>query len=171
MKVEPRTVVSLTYELRVDDNEGGEPEVVEKVESNQPLVFLYGIGNMLEKFEKNLEGMQQGETFSFSLKPEEGYGDIDEEAVVRLPIQIFEVDGNLDTEMVKEGNMLPMMDQDGNQMQGRVLEVAEDSVLMDFNHPLAGMNMHFSGKVVNIREATLEELTHRHVHGPGGHQH
>lgn len=171
MKVEPRTVVSLTYELSVNDNESSEPEMVEKVESDQPLVFLYGTGNMLEQFEKNLEGLKTGDTFSFSLKPEEGYGDLDEEAVVRLPLQIFEVDGKLDTEMVKEGNTLPMMDQDGNHMQGRVLEVADDSVLMDFNHPLAGMNMHFSGKVIHIREATLEELTHKHVHGPGGHNH
>ncbi len=171
MKVEPRTVVSLTYELRVNDTENNEPELVEKVESDQPLVFLYGTGNMLEKFEQKLEGLKQGDSFSFSLKPDEGYGDLDEEAVVRLPLQIFEVDGKLDTEMVKEGNTLPMMDQDGNQMQGRVMEVADDSVVMDFNHPLAGMNMHFDGKVVHIREATLEELTHRHVHGPGGHNH
>ncbi len=171
MKIEPRTVVSLTYELYVNDTEGGEKEMVEKVESNQPLVFLYGIGNMLEKFEKNLEGMQAGDAFSFSLTPTEGYGELDEEAVVRLPIHIFEVEGKLDTEMVKEGNMLPMMDQEGNHMQGRVLEVNDDSILMDFNHPLAGMNMYFSGKVLNVREATLEELTHKHVHGPGGHQH
>ncbi|MCU0352915.1 MAG: peptidylprolyl isomerase [Cytophagales bacterium] len=170
MQIEPRTVVSLTYELRVDE-EGGEPELVEKVESNQPLVFLYGIGNMLEKFEQNIKGLKQGDDFTFSLKPDEGYGEFDEEAVVRLPINIFEVDGKVDSEMLKEGNVLPMMDQDGNQMQGRVLEVADDSVLMDFNHPLAGMNMHFSGKVVGIREATLEELTHRHVHGPGGVHH
>ncbi|MDJ1506690.1 FKBP-type peptidyl-prolyl cis-trans isomerase [Xanthocytophaga agilis] len=171
MKVEPRTVVSLTYELHVTDTDGSEPELVERVEADQPLVFLYGIGNMLEKFEKNLEGLTQGDTFDFSLQPTEGYGEVDEEAVVRLPIHIFEVDGKVDTEMVKEGNTLPMMDQDGNQMQGRVLEVADDSVLMDFNHPLAGLNMHFTGKVINIREATLEELSHRHVHGPGGHHH
>ena len=171
MKIEQRTVVSLSYELRVNDEESTEPEMVEKVDSGEPLVILYGSGNMLEKFEQNINGLAQGDTFSFSLKPEEGYGEFDQEAVVRLPLQIFEVDGKVDDEMLQEGNMLPMTDQDGNQMQGRVLEVADDSVLMDFNHPLAGMNMHFDGKVVGIREATLEELTHKHAHGPGGVQH
>lgn len=171
MKIEPRTVVSLSYELRVNDEEGTEPEMVEKVESGEPLVFLYGSGNMLEKFEQHINGLAQGDAFSFSLKPEEGYGEFDQEAVVRLPLQIFEVDGKLDEEMLQEGNMLPMTDEDGNQMQGRVLEVNDDSVLMDFNHPLAGMNMHFNGKVVGIREATLEELTHKHAHGPGGVHH
>ncbi len=171
MQIEPRTVVSLTYELRVNDQESNEPELIEKVESDQPLVFLYGIGNMLEKFEQNLSGMKQGEAFAFSLNPEEGYGEVNDEAVVPLPMQIFEVDGVVDTEMVKEGNLLPMMDQDGNHMQGRVLEITGETVLMDFNHPLAGMNLHFSGKIIGVREATLEELTHRHVHGPGGHDH
>lgn len=77
----------------------------------------------------------------------------------------------LDTEMVAAGNFLPMVDDQGNQMQGLVVEVGSDFVVMDFNHPLAGKDLHFVGSVLEIREASAEEIAHGHVHGPGGHHH
>ena len=78
---------------------------------------------------------------------------------------VFEVDGEFDSEMVKEGNAIPMMDGEGNRLNGVVVEVGADIVKMDFNHPLAGDDLFFSGTIVEIREATAEELEHGHIHG------
>lgn len=170
MQVAKNKVVSLTYELQVDD-ENGEKTLVEKVEKDQPLVFLFGAGSMLPEFEKNLDGKSAGDTFAFSIDPENGYGEFDEEAVVDLPKDIFKVDDKIEEGMLEVGNVIPMTDQQGHRLQGRVVEVMDDAVTMDFNHPLAGMDMHFAGQIVNVRSATLEEISHGHVHGEGGHQH
>ncbi len=170
MTVDTNKVISLTYELRIDD-ENGQKTLVEKVDETNPMVFLYGAGGLLERFEENIEGLQIGDTFEFSINPEEGYGDFDEEAVVNLPKDVFKVNGKVDNEMLQVGNYIPMTDNEGNRLQGRVMEVEDDNVLMDFNHPLAGKNMHFKGAVVGIRDASAEEISHGHVHGEGGHHH
>jgi FKBP-type peptidyl-prolyl cis-trans isomerase SlyD len=91
--------------------------------------------------------------------------------VVQIPKQVFEIDGKVDDQMLEVGNYLPMADNEGNHMQAKVVEVGDEMVTMDFNHPLAGMVMHFEGKVEDVRPATAEELSHGHVHGDGGHQH
>jgi FKBP-type peptidyl-prolyl cis-trans isomerase SlyD len=87
--------------------------------------------------------------------------------VVNLPLDIFKVDGKVDYEMLKEGSMLPMMDNQGNHLQGKVLGVENDTVRMDFNHPMSGKTLHFTGEIVGVREATEEELSHGHIHGDG----
>ena len=163
-------VVSLTYELKIL-NEDGEQTLVETADTTNPMVFLYGVSGLPEKFEENLDGKQEGESFSFSLEAEEGYGEYDDNALVPIPKNVFEVDGKIDEEMLQEGNYIPMADNEGNHMQGRVMKIKDDEVVMDFNHPLAGMKMFFEGKVLSVREATPEELAHGHVHGEGGHHH
>ena len=135
------------------------------------MVFLYGVGGLLERFEDNIRGLGVGDPFEFSIDPEEGYGEFDEEAVISLPKDVFKVDGKIDNNMLQVGNFIPMTDNEGNRLQGRVLEVEDENIVMDFNHPLAGKNMHFKGEVVGVREATAEELAHGHVHGEGGHHH
>jgi len=101
-----------------------------------------------------------------------GYGVRNDQDIAAIPTESFkDEEGNIDTEMIKPGNVLPMVDQNGNRFQGIVLEVTEEQVIMDFNHPLAGKDLHFSGSVANIREATAEEIEHGHVHGPDGHHH
>lgn len=163
-------VVSLTYELKIL-NDDGEQTLVETADEKNPMVFLYGVSGLPEKFEEYLEGKQEGESFSFALEAEEGYGEYDDNALVPIPKNVFEVDGKIDEEMLQEGNYIPMADNEGNHMQGRVTKIQEDEVVMDFNHPLAGMKMFFEGKVLSVREATQEEITHGHVHGEGGHHH
>ncbi|MDO1448039.1 FKBP-type peptidyl-prolyl cis-trans isomerase [Rhodocytophaga aerolata] len=170
MTVNENKVVSLTYELRTND-ENGQQTLVEKVEQDNPMVFLYGVGGLLERFEDNIKGLAVGDPFEFSIDPEEGYGEFDEEAVVSLPKDVFKVNGKVDETMLQVGNFIPMTDNEGNRLQGRVLEVESENVVMDFNHPLAGKNMHFKGTVVGVRDATSEELAHGHVHGEGGHHH
>ena len=73
--------------------------------------------------------------------------------------------------MLQEGNFIPMADSEGNHLQGKIVSVGDETVKMDFNHPLAGMDMHFNGKVIGVRDASAEEIAHGHVHGEGGHHH
>jgi FKBP-type peptidyl-prolyl cis-trans isomerase SlyD len=170
MKVRKNTVVSLTYELKVNNDEGS-LELVEKVDENQPMVFIFGSSGLPEKFEAALDGKETGETFKIELATEEAYGDYEEEAIVKLPQDVFKIDGKFTPEDFPEGSMVPMSDQDGNMMRGRVVEVDNEGILMDFNHPLAGHDLHFEGTIINVRMATPDELDHGHVHGPGGHHH
>ena len=168
MDIRKNTVVSLTYELREDNAEG---EIVEVVDTEEPFVFLYGAGNLLPEFERQLEGLNPGDSFNFGITSDNAYGSFDEDAVVNLPINAFMVDGTLDTEMLQPGNTLPMRDQDGHTIMGTIVELGDDFVTMDFNHPMAGVDLHFSGTIVAVREASDEEVQHGHVHGEGGIHH
>ncbi|WP_347159253.1 FKBP-type peptidyl-prolyl cis-trans isomerase [Pontibacter chitinilyticus] len=170
MKIEKNRVVTLTYELRITD-ENGEPNLVETANEEHPMVFIYGMSGLPEQFEDKLDGLNTGDTFDFKLEPEDGYGDFDENALVELPLNVFEVEGTVPDDMLVEGNFIPMSDSEGNQLQGRVVAVTGETVKMDFNHPLAGKALSFKGKVEDVREATKEELDHGHVHGAGGHHH
>jgi FKBP-type peptidyl-prolyl cis-trans isomerase SlyD len=169
-QISEKKVVTITYDLSVTD-ENQEKVLVESAEADAPMVFLFGQSGLPEEFERQLDGKQAGDAFSFSLTPEQAYGEYDEQAVVDIPKNVFEIDGQVDNEMLQIGNFLPMADNQGHHMQGKVVEIGEDAVKMDFNHPLAGMIMHFDGQVADVREATQEELDHGHVHGEGGHQH
>jgi FKBP-type peptidyl-prolyl cis-trans isomerase SlyD len=157
MKISEEKMVSLTYDLTVD-NETGEKELMERATKAHPLTFLFGMGMMLEAFEKNIAGLQTGEKFSFVLSPEEAYGEYIEDHVVELPKKLFEVDGKFDSETVAEGQTLPMMDERGNRMIGSVLEIKPEVVVMDFNHPLAGETLHFDGEVIDVHEPTEDEI-------------
>lgn len=168
MVISKNKVVSLTYELKLDNAEG---EVVDMADAAQPLVFLYGAGNMLPKFESNLAELKADDNFEFTLSSDDAYGPVIEEAVVDLPIDIFMVDGKIDPDMLFVGNVIPMQDNEGRPLDGTVVSISDDKVKMDFNHPMAGKTLHFTGKILELREATAEEISHGHVHGPHGHHH
>jgi FKBP-type peptidyl-prolyl cis-trans isomerase SlyD len=171
MTIDNNTVVSLNYKLSVSADSSKE-ELVEETSAEQPFVFLFGVGGLLEEFEGNLKGLKAGDKFDFVIKAENGYGTGSDENTVRIPMEAFVADGEeLDTEMVAVGNFLPMVDDQGHQMQGLVLEVTDEYIMMDFNHPLAGKDLHFIGDVNSVRDASVEELSHGHVHGEGGHHH
>jgi FKBP-type peptidyl-prolyl cis-trans isomerase SlyD len=155
MEITRNKFVTLSYELRLNGSEG---EMVEKTEDANPLGFVFGAGKMLEMFENKLEGLKKGDAFDFELKANEAYGEVNPQAVVELPKNIFEVEGNVDEELLTVGNQVPMQDAHGNRLNGVVLEVSDDKVKMDFNHPLAGDDLHFSGEVLDIREASEEEV-------------
>ena len=165
MEITKDKVVSITYELRKDAENG---EVVETVTTANPLTFIYGTGGMLPKFEENLDGLKAGDTFKFGLNSEDAYGPVVENAIVEVPLDVFKVDGEVDNNILQVGNMVPMMDNSGNRLNGKILSIGEDAVKMDFNHPMAGKDLFFTGTVTEIREATEEELSHGHVHGSGG---
>ncbi len=167
MTIEKNKVVSLTYTLR---DGGALGDVVEVADEKNALVFLYGTGMMLPSFEKKLTDKQAGSDFSFLLKAEEAYGEQNPEAIVEFDKKIFEVDGQMDPQMVV-GKPVMMRDEQDHTMRAVILAISEDKVKLDFNPPMAGKDLHFTGKILTVRDASAEEISHGHVHGLGGHQH
>lgn len=163
MTISPNHVVTLTYKLHTVEN--GQQTFVEEAGKNNPLDFLYGVGMMLPKFEENIAGLKAGDTVDFELAAADAYGDIDEQAVAQLPVEMFG-----ETGIPPVGEILPLQDNQGNQFRARVTEVSPEAVVVDLNHPMAGQNLHFSIEVLDVREATAEELSHGHSHGPDGTQ-
>ncbi|MDR0713971.1 MAG: FKBP-type peptidyl-prolyl cis-trans isomerase [Bacteroidales bacterium] len=155
MQISDNKVVSIAYELRLD-GEGG--EIIEVKNSLHPLVFLYGAGALLPAFEQNIKSLKKGDEFAFLLKCDQAYGPAKEDALVELPVSNFLIDGEIDSDLLVEGNAIPMVDSQGNHLNGIVAEIKQDTIMMDFNHPLAGDDLYFSGVVTDIREATADEL-------------
>jgi len=168
MQITKNTVVSLSYVLKRDNANG---EIIEETRAGDPLVFLYGNGQMLPKFEDHLSTLNTGDAFEFTLASADAYGEMDQDAIIDLEKSIFMIDGKTDDELLTIGNVIPMRDDQGHMLQGTVVSVSDDSVRMDFNHPMAGNTLHFTGKVIDVREASAEELSHGHAHGAGGHHH
>ena len=156
MKISANKFVAVTYDLYV--GEGEERELMEKATREVLLKFIYGTGSMIQAFEDALMGLESGAGFDFTIAPENAYGEYKEDYVLDLPKNIFEVDGKFDSEMIQEGRTVPMMDSNGNRMNGSVLEVRDDVVVMDFNHPLAGETLHFKGEVIDVHDPTAEEI-------------
>jgi FKBP-type peptidyl-prolyl cis-trans isomerase SlyD len=153
MKVEQNKVVSLSYRLEADGNE------VEVVTKDQPMEFMYGVGYLLPKFEEQIADMNIGDKFDFVLQASEAYGEIDEEAIIEIPKNAFKIDGTFDEQLVQIGKSIPMQDQEGNRMYGTVEEIRNTTVIMNFNHPLAGNVLHFAGEIINVREATPDDFS------------
>jgi FKBP-type peptidyl-prolyl cis-trans isomerase SlyD len=155
MKIEQNKMVSLIYELRESNPEG---RIIEALDKTSPLTFVFGTGRLLPVFESNIGTLSKGDDFSFSMSAEAAYGEKREEMIVNIPIAVFETDGKLNEEICQVGNEVPMMDTQGNPLTGIINEITDTYVKMDFNHPMAGLDLYFSGKVIDVREATEEEL-------------
>jgi FKBP-type peptidyl-prolyl cis-trans isomerase SlyD len=151
-------VVSLEYELRLEDG-----QEVDRTEGDAPLEYLQGHGNIIPGLEKALNGMAVGEEKGVVIPAAEAYGDHDPENVAEFPRETFPPSINLNV-----GEMLTMQDKEtGEPVRASITEVKTDEVVLDFNHPLAGQDLHFQVKIAGLREATSEELEHGHVHNPG----
>jgi len=164
MKIEKNKVVAVSYELRTAQKS---EEIIDLAYEESPLEFIFGSKMMLQKFEDNLEGLKKDDTFDFKLTSEEGYGQRNEENVSEIPKNVFEQNGKIQDGLLDIGNVIPLQDDKGNHFNGQVISVTDELVKLDFNHPLAGEDLFFSGKIVNIREATEQELEHGHVHSHG----
>lgn len=163
MEIKPEHVAVITYELRIKSG-----ELVDEAREEQPFAFIHGIGTTLEAFDKFLIGKKAGDSFDFKLSQDEAYGPYYPENVVEIPIENFEgaPEGTLDL-----GNTVPMQGPDNQTLFGTVVAADDQKVKMDFNLPLAGHDLHFTGKVLEVRPATRTELEHGHVHGAHGHHH
>src|ERR1035437_10216120 len=155
MTIAKDKMVSVTYNLRFDGKEG---DIFETAEKENPLVFLCGAGMMLPAFENGLMNKKAGDTFEIEIPAIDGYGEENEDAIVDLPKNIFQVNGQFDEELITPGNSVPMMSSNGQRMEGLVISVEDEIVKMDFNHPLAGEDLYFTGEILDVRDATEEEL-------------
>ena len=157
MKVSKNKFVSVIYELYVGDDDD-KRELMESPTVENPLQFLFGTDTMLPAFEENIKGLEAGSEFKFTLTPENAFGEYSEEKIYELPKSIFEENGKFNDERIKEGVTVPMMMPNGEQTYGSVLEIQENVVVMDFNNPFAGETLHFSGKILDVHEPTIEEI-------------
>ena len=148
--------ITLAYKLYTIEN--GEKEFTEEAPAEHPFQFISGLGLTLESFENQVKDLKKGDKFDFTIKAEEAYGEYDDEHVIDLPKNIFEIEGQFDSERVVEGAVIPLMTSEGQRINGSVVEVKDDVVVMDMNHPLAGCDLNFVGEVIESRPATNEEL-------------
>lgn len=153
----PNKYVTVAYELYTD-NDKGIHELVEKAPIEHPFQFISGLSIALDSFESKILALAEGEAFDFVLKVDEAYGPYEQERVIELPKETFAINGRFDKDMVYPGAVLPLINADGMRFQGLVLELKDNTVIIDLNHPLAGKDLHFKGQVVTMRDATNEEI-------------
>lgn len=146
-------VVSLDYTLHKDG------KVVDTSEGREPIQFIQGEGHIITGLENQLYGLRVGDHKDVVIVAEDGYGEVDVDAFMEVPRNQYPA--NIPLEV---GIELQLQGQDGQPMIARIENVGEENIQMDFNHPLAGKEIHFTVKVVGLHEATQEEKDHRHVH-------
>lgn len=156
--VQNGVVVSMDYKLTVDG------ELLDSSDEAGPLQFLAGYGNIVPGLESNMIGMKIGDSKHVVVAPKDGYGEFDEQGFIDVPRN--ELPGDLEIEI---GLELNVTDDEGEEQYARVESITNDMVRLDFNHPLAGAELHFNVTVVALREPTKEELSHGHVHEDGHH--
>lgn len=157
--VQNGVVVSMEYTLHVDNEE------IDSSKGQDPLQFLVGHGNIISGLEREIIGMKVGDSKDVVIAPADGYGEFNEEAFLDVPRKDFPSDMP-----VEEGLELTVRDDSGQSRYARIDAIEGDTVTLNFNHPLAGDELHFNVKVVDLREPTAEELEHGHVH-QNGHNH
>ncbi len=160
MQIAKDKVASIEYTLT--DDQG---QVLDSSVGGEPLAYLHGAGNIIPGLEDALEGKQVGDSFKVSIAPADGYGEKDESLLQVVPKKMF-----AGVDEIEVGMQFHAQTDYGMQVI-TVAAVEGDNITVDANHPMAGQNLNFDVKVVEVRDASAEELEHGHVHGPGGHHH
>lgn len=161
MQISRDTVVSIHYTLTDDSG-----TVIDSSAGAEPLVYLQGAGNIIPGLENALVGKVAGDELTVRVSPEEGYGPSMADLVQQVPLAMFQ-----GVDVIEPGMMFQAQDGSGQIQQVHVVAVESDLVTVDSNHPLAGQFLNFEVKIVEVRPASTEEITHGHAHGPGGHHH
>lgn len=159
MKVEDKKVVQFQYVLK------DEQQTVLESTEGEPVAYLHGYSNMMEGLEKALDGKVAGEKFSVTLAPGEAYGERVEGSIQRIPIK------HLQGAKKWQPGMIGVVETEQGRRQVTVVKTGKFMVTVDSNHPFAGKTLNFDLEIINIRDATDEEIAHGHAHGAGGHQH
>jgi len=160
MQISENKVVSFDYTLT--DNDGA---TIDSSQGHEPLAYIHGSGFLIPGLEREMVNKKVGDAFQVQVSPEDGYGRIDPELVKVVEREMFG-----DVENLQPGMQFQAETEEGTEVV-TIKEIAGDEVTVDGNHPLADVTLNFDIKVVDIREATAEELDHGHVHGAGGHHH
>lgn len=153
MLIGDKSVVSIDYILK--DSAG---EVIDESVEGQPLTYLHGFSNIIPGLEKELTGKVAGDAFKVSVEPSEGYGDIQAQLIQQVPLETFP-----EPESLQVGMRFNAQTEQG-EIPVVITEIEANEVTVDANHPLAGQALHFEGKIVDVRDATEEELQHGHAH-------
>ena len=148
--------ITVAYKLYVMQD--GQKTLVEEATAEHPFQFISGLGTTLERFESEVAALNKGDKFDFTIPASEAYGEYDDDHVIDLPKEIFMIEGEFDSDRVDQGALINIKKNKGQRINGSVVEVKEDVVVMDMNHPLAGCDLNFTGEVVESRPATNEEL-------------
>jgi len=161
MQVSEQKVVTMNYE--VADDQG---QLIDRSEEGGPLAYIHGNGQLIPGLETALEGRGKGDKVAVDVPPEQGYGERDEEGVQTVARNQFD-----DSVEIEVGMQFEAQDDDEGHQIVTVAAVDGENITLDTNHPLAGKNLRFKVEILDVRDASTEELSHGHVHGPGGHDH
>ena len=160
MQIEDKRVVTLAYILKDNDD-----NIIDQSDDGS-FCYLHGASNIIPGLENALTGKVSGDEFSISIAPEEAYGVREDEKIQTVPREMFPSDQD-----IEPGMQFHAQSPDGVPLVVTIAKVEEESIVVDGNHPLAGVQLNFEVRVMDVREATSEEIDHGHVHGPEGHQH
>jgi FKBP-type peptidyl-prolyl cis-trans isomerase SlyD len=160
MQISKNKVVTLKYRLTDDDG-----DLIDESTEAEPMAYIHGVGNLIPGLEAALEGKQKGDALKVTVNPDEGFGDRNDELTRVVSRSVFD--------FVEELEVGMQFQTDGGQGMEvvTIVGIEGDQVTVDGNHPLAGVTLSFDVAVLDVRDATQEELSHGHVHGPGGHHH
>lgn len=161
MQIGKNKVVAIDYTLT-----NPEGQVLDTSKGAQPLTYLHGVGGIIPGLEAALDGKTKGEQLTVTIAPEQAYGTRNEQMVQEVPRKMFQ-----GVAEIQPGMQFRAQGPQGQQQVVTVVGVSPETIKIDANHPLAGVTLKFDVSVMDVREATQEELAHGHVHGPGGHQH
>lgn len=166
MTVEDYRIVTVSYEVRENSPDG---PLLERMDVNYPFKFMFGVGRMLPEWERRLFGLKTGTGFAFLLPPEMAYGMPRTDQVLDMPIHLFKNDADqISPELLQEGQFITLTGSDGKAMNGKILKWDDKIVKVDCNHALAGKTLFFSGAVLDVREATTDELVRKQYIEQGG---
>lgn len=161
MNIGENTVASINYTLYLEDG-----SIADSSDGQEPLTFLFGHDNIIPGLEDALEGLKAGDKKTVVVEPADAYGEFQKEAFQEVSKADFPTDVELEV-----GMQLALVDEEGYHVPALIDKITDDTVTMNFNHPLAGRTLKFDVEVMEVRSASEEELEHGHVHGPHGHHH
>jgi FKBP-type peptidyl-prolyl cis-trans isomerase SlyD len=166
MTIEEYSIVTLSYEVRDGDPDG---PLLERMDVNYPFQFMFGVGKMLPAWERRILGLKSGTGFAFKLDPQDAYGLAGKENVLQMPLSLFQNEREqIEPGLLVEGQFVTLTDTDGKALNAKILKWDDTEVTLDANHALAGKTLFFSGAVLHIRKATVDELIQKRFIDLGG---
>ena len=149
--------IAVSYKL-YSNGADEKPELLEETAEGEPFIFVSALGMTLDAFEAQIVPLKVGDKFDFTLAPGNAYGDYEASGKQSLPRKVFEINGKLDSRFIFEGAVVPLASPDGARFNGTIVEIGEETITVDLNHPLAGKSLNFVGEVLETREATNDEV-------------
>lgn len=165
MVIKENHIVTMSYELR-DSNSSG--NVMEVMDIAYPFIFYYKSEGMLDRFQEHLRGLASGDTFEFILSADQAYGPHKNSNIATIPIERFVIDDEMSDSIRDVGEYVAVTDEQGHTQNGRVIEKTATHLKVDLNHAMAGKNLHFKGRILNIRKATADEIIQKRYIMPDG---